>query len=132
MKTILIVDDESIILNVSEMYFNSLGYKAILAINGQDALNKFDTSIDAVILDVMMPVMNGIECYHEIRKIHNTVPIVMCSGHGAQSLGSDVFNDKNFRFMNKPIRYDEMSKTIIGMIFLEATTLDKGANRWKS
>ena len=121
MKTVLIVDDEKLVRDVAGMYFEAIGYKAVLAKNGEDALRKLDDSIDAVILDVMMPVMNGVDCYHEIRKAYPFLPIVMCSGYGSDLLEGELFNDPNFRFTAKPTPHQELNKIVIGMIFVAAT-----------
>lgn len=66
---ILIVDDEPDILDLLEYHLKKEGYNVKTANNGQEALKKvYKSEPDLVLLDIMMPVMNGIDCCKEIRK----------------------------------------------------------------
>lgn len=79
MVTILIVDDEPDIRDVIHVYLRNEGYRVIEATNGEEALDIIKTtSIQLVILDVMMPIMDGIKACFKIREISNT-PIIMLS-----------------------------------------------------
>ena len=76
---ILVVDDEKEIADLLELYLNSDGYqvcKAYNAIEGLEIMKK--ETIDLVLLDIMMPAMNGIEMCRKIRAVSN-VPIIMIS-----------------------------------------------------
>lgn len=73
----LIVDDEERIRKVLYDYFSKSGFSVKLAKNGEEAIDIFyDSKIDIIILDVMMPVMDGFQALKEIRKVSN-VPIIM-------------------------------------------------------
>ena len=129
MKTILLVDDEQIVRDLGEEIFQTLGYDVVTAINGEDAIMKYNPQeIDAVILDVMMPVMDGIQCYRHLRKINATAPIIICSGYGPDRLDDDLFNDPNFRFAHKPFRHVELSNLIIGMICAAKADCEKDSS----
>lgn len=79
MNTILVVDDEPDIRDVIHVYLRNEGYHVIEAANGEEALEKIQsTSVQLVILDVMMPVMDGIKACFKIREISST-PIIMLS-----------------------------------------------------
>ncbi len=74
-QKILIVDDDPDIVDLIEIYLVNENYEVITASNGVEALEKIDVSVHLVILDVMMPRMDGIKTCIEIRKKYN-VPII--------------------------------------------------------
>ncbi|WP_294352960.1 response regulator transcription factor [uncultured Clostridium sp.] len=75
---ILICDDEADILEVLELYLEKEGYEVIKAMDGEEALQKANNNIDLVILDIMMPKIDGYKVVKEIRKLY-TMPIIMIS-----------------------------------------------------
>ncbi|MBK1813981.1 response regulator transcription factor [Clostridium sp. YIM B02505] len=78
-ETILIVDDEKEIRDLVEIYLKNDGYNTIKASDGQEALEVLEKSdVDLIILDVMMPKLDGIEACMKIREERNT-PIIMLS-----------------------------------------------------
>lgn len=78
-ETILIVDDEKEIRDLIDIYLKNEGYKTLKAENGIAALDLLkDNNIDLILLDIMMPKMDGIETCMKIRKEKNT-PIIMLS-----------------------------------------------------
>ncbi|MEK4276233.1 MULTISPECIES: response regulator transcription factor [Paenibacillus] len=79
MNTVLVVDDEPDIRDVIHVYLRNEGYQVIEAANGEEALNIIKTtSVQLVILDVMMPIMDGIKACFKIREVSST-PIIMLS-----------------------------------------------------
>ncbi len=78
-ERILIVDDEKEIRDLIEIYLKSEGYKTIKAENGEEALDILKTEeVDLIILDIMMPKVNGIEACLKIRE-EREMPIIMLS-----------------------------------------------------
>ncbi|KOF56036.1 MULTISPECIES: response regulator transcription factor [Clostridium] len=78
-ETILIVDDEKEIRDLIDIYLKNEGYKTLKAENGIEALNILNNdNIDLILLDIMMPKMDGIETCMKIREEKNT-PIIMLS-----------------------------------------------------
>lgn len=74
---ILVADDDKEIVELLTIYLNNEGYSVIPAYNGKDALDKFESDhIDLVILDLMMPEMNGMDAVQFIRQ-QSTVPVIM-------------------------------------------------------
>ncbi len=100
---ILVVDDEKEIADLLELYLNTDGYqvyKAYNAIDGLEIMKK--ETMDLVLLDIMMPVMNGIEMCRKIRSISN-VPIIMVSAKTQEidkivglTVGADDYVTKPF------------------------------------
>lgn len=81
-KTILIVDDEDRIREMLKLMLQNRGYNVFEAANGTEALQAFSAiSPDMVILDVMMPVMDGFACLKEIRK-KSDCPVLMLTAKG--------------------------------------------------
>lgn len=80
-RTILLVDDEPSILQVRSLIFESLGYSVLTAESGEEALEILRTHpVDAVVLDYLMPGLNGEETAIGIRRLQGDVPIVLSSG----------------------------------------------------
>lgn len=80
---ILIADDEQILREVSKDYFEDLGYKVILAENGKQAVDIYKErvkEIDLVILDMIMPVMNGKEAFYKLKEINENSKVIIASG----------------------------------------------------
>ncbi|EYE87893.1 PhoP family transcriptional regulator [Fervidicella metallireducens AeB] len=100
---IMIVDDDNNICDLIEMYLLKEGYKIYKAHNGKDAIKIFnDKQIDLVVLDVMMPVMDGYEVLREIRKT-SQIPVLMLTAKGETfdrvlglELGADDYIVKPF------------------------------------
>jgi two-component system alkaline phosphatase synthesis response regulator PhoP len=80
-KTILIVDDEPSILSMRRLVFEALGYSVLTAACGEDALKIFAMHpVDAVVLDYLMPGMDGEETARCIRKVRSDIPMILSSG----------------------------------------------------
>jgi len=101
---ILIVDDEELIRNVIKEYLENEGYAYIEAKNGEEAINyiKFNNNIDLIIMDVMMPKLDGFTACKEIKKTKD-IPIIVLSARSEEfdkligfDLGIDDYVTKPF------------------------------------
>lgn len=93
--TILIADDNPQITSILVSYCKKEGYETVVAVDGFDALNKLNSDIDLVLLDVMMPKLDGFSVCKEIRK-ENNVPIIMITARGEdyeKIMGLDIGAD---------------------------------------
>jgi CheY-like chemotaxis protein len=80
-KTVLFVDDEPAILSMRRLVFEALGYSVLTAISGEEALEALELhQVDAVVLDYLMPGMDGEETARRIRKLRRDIPIILSSG----------------------------------------------------
>jgi CheY-like chemotaxis protein len=80
-KTLLFVDDEPAILSMRRLVFEALGYSVLTAISGEEALEALELhQVDAVVLDYLMPGMDGEETARRIRKVRSDIPIILSSG----------------------------------------------------
>jgi len=102
-KTILVVDDEPRIIEAVSMNLELEGYQVCSASNGYEALKRLTKDLpDLVILDVMMPEMDGFETLNKIREV-STVPVIMLTVSGEEidkvrglNLGADDYVTKPF------------------------------------
>ena len=112
---ILVVDDEELIRMTIEGMLEALGYDVIMAKNGKEGVDKYiehQESIDMVIVDMIMPVMNGREAFEEIRKVNNDCKVILSSGF---SKTEDVLEMKKqglIDFIKKPYRYEDLSQVL--------------------
>jgi CheY-like chemotaxis protein len=83
-QTILMVDDEDLMLTMGQTVLSTFGYKVLTANSGQTALDiisKGDKTVDLVITDLVMPAMSGRELVERLRKISPTIRILCTSGY---------------------------------------------------
>lgn len=108
MYNILVCDDDKEIVKAIEIYLTKEGYKIYKAYNGEECLNKLEKNeIHLIILDIMMPVKDGIETLKEIRE-KETIPVIMLS---AKSEDEDKINGLNLGaddYITKPFNHLEL------------------------
>ena len=98
---------------------DAYGFTAMTASNGSEALEiyrKNGSEIDVILLDLIMPMMGGIEAYHELRKINPSVPIIICSGYGVESVEDVIKNDPHAGFVHKPYKPNELREVVSGFV----------------
>ena len=104
-KTILIIDDEEIVINICEMMLKRFGHKVLKAYNGYEGLQLFKANkfkIDLIISDLNMPVMDGQELMAELRRIDPYVKVILSSGDLAEKLEKVAINRGFSGFIRKP------------------------------
>jgi len=113
-KTILVVDDEPEILTVLEIMLSDLGYKVISAAGGESALSMLRNgeSVDLIITDYRMPVMDGAEFITELRKFSPTMPVIMITASGGVELFIKALSLGVFEYINKPIVGHELERIV--------------------
>ncbi len=110
---ILIVDDESTIIDSLEGILSDDGFEVMHAYNGYEALKKIEAeSPDIVLLDIWMPGMDGIDTLKEIKKMSPNLPVVMITGHGSIESAVDATKSGAFDFLEKPLSIDKIMVTI--------------------
>lgn len=110
-KTILVIDDNEIILKMLEGVLNKVGYKTELAHNGREGLEMLkDKSFDLVITDVMMPYASGFEVISRLRQQleERPVPIIVISSITQEESAIDSFNLGADEYIRKPIMMREL------------------------
>jgi two-component system, cell cycle sensor histidine kinase and response regulator CckA len=113
--TVLLVDDEDMILNVAEEMIRALGYEVIPAKHGKEAVAIFQDrhdEINMIILDLIMPKMSGSETFDRLKKIDPNVKILLSSGYSINGEASAILNRGCNGFIQKPFSIHELSRQI--------------------
>ena len=113
--TILLIDDEDIIIDVGKPMLEKLGYRVIVAKGGEnavDAVSETGDNIDLVILDLIMPGMDGGRTFDTIRKIQPKMPIILSSGYSLKGKATDIMRRGCNAFIQKPFNISELSQLI--------------------
>ena len=103
--TILVVDDEEGVLHVAADLLRSMGFDVILATDGLEALERFRESsvpIRAVLMDLTMPHLDGVDTYRELRRLDPGCRVVLTSGYNQQEAVQDFLGKGLAGFVQKP------------------------------
>lgn len=114
-EMILFVDDEDIIIQVGKYMIESLGYEVWTAKNGKEAIEickKNMDKIDMVMLDIIMPGMDGGETYDKLKAINPDIKVLLSSGYGINSQATEILNCGCNDFIQKPFDIKTLSNKI--------------------
>ena len=114
-ETILIADDEPEVLLVTATQLKNLGYNIIKASNGEEAVKLFcqqPEAIDLVLLDMVMPQLNGPAAAQQIRMIRREIPLIFQTGYSTNELVAELTDLDHYQFISKPYRTAEISQMI--------------------
>ena len=114
-QTILIVDDECMVLNMIQAMLTYQGYKVVAAQGGNEAVRLLeqrpDLDVDLALIDMMMPDMGGIETARQFRKLRPDFPILFMSGY-ADGPGAGPEGSRNLPFIPKPFTAISLDRRI--------------------
>jgi signal transduction histidine kinase/CheY-like chemotaxis protein len=114
-ETILLVDDERTVLEVSNQILASLGYKVFIADNGPDALALYLENIERiqlVILDLIMPGMSGGETFDRLKQMNSESRVLVSSGYGMNQNIQQILDRGCRGFIQKPFNIGDLSKKL--------------------
>jgi PAS domain S-box-containing protein len=117
--TILLVDDEEELRVLGPIRLSKLGFVTTTAANGTEALEMYrthDGTFDLILLDLLMPEMDGIETYRRFREISATVPIVFCSGCSEDDVLEEIVRDTHAGYLKKPYKPDQLQVVLNEML----------------
>ncbi len=112
--TVLLADDEEMILEIGAQMLKRLGFNVIGAENGRKAIELFQDNkeiVDIVILDLVMPDLGGAEAVEAIKKIKPDVHIMLSSGYGRDRKTNEIMKNCS-GFIQKPFSMKELSEAI--------------------
>ncbi len=118
-ETILFVDDNDMIVDMSRQLLEKMGYTAMTAKSEKEALSIYKQSkdkIDIVILDMIMPEMGGGETYDRLKKINPQVKVLLLSGYRIDEQVSEILKRGCDGFIQKPFEMKELSRKIRGIL----------------
>lgn len=119
---LLIVDDEEMLLRSTKRILEKMGYKVFLANNGRSAILQYvahRSQIDAVLLDMMMPDLDGHETFVELRKINPDLKILLCSGYSKDENVEVLIENGALGFVHKPFDVTTLTKELDGIFWGE-------------
>jgi CheY-like chemotaxis protein len=114
-ETVLLVDDEEMIIDVGKQLLKKLGYKVLIARSGEDAIGFFSENkgeIDIVILDMIMPGMGGGETFDRLKDIDPDVRALLSSGYSIDGRATEILNRGCKGFLQKPFNMKALSQKL--------------------
>ena len=113
--TVLLVDDEEIILEVGRELLEAIGYRVLAAKDGKEAVQVYEKNrdeIDIVLLDIVMPNMGGGEAYDRMKKINPDVKVLLLSGYSINGGAREILKRGCDGFIQKPFDMKQLSQSI--------------------
>ena len=114
-KTVLLVDDEEIVIGVGRQMLEKLGFSVLTAENGKEALEVYKNNqndIDFVVLDMIMPDMGAAQTYDELRSINPAIKVLLSSGYGVDQQTNKLLSRGCCGFIQKPFSMKGLSEKI--------------------
>ncbi len=114
-ETILLVDDEDLILEVGREMLSKIGYRVIISNGGTRALeilSSADSHVELIILDLIMPGMDGNSTFDRIREISPNVPVILSSGYSMNDQATGIMSRGCNGFIQKPFNLSKLSQKI--------------------
>ncbi len=114
-ETILIVDDQETVWDFLIEALQKLGYSVLLAENGLDAVEIYESNpgqIDLVLLDMIMPKQGGHATFHKLKEIDPNVKVLLSSGFVSLEEVDDLLQNGAAGFLPKPHRIGDMAREI--------------------
>lgn len=109
---ILLIDDEKIITAIASSILDALGYDVVVAHNGSEGIKAYESArekIDLVLLDMIMPEMNGRECFEKLKEINPKVKVILTSGFSKENDLKQMLDNGLSGFIHKPYSLIELS-----------------------
>ncbi len=128
-ETILLIDDEELVMEVGEKFLKVMGYRVIKATDGEEAIETYRNhreEVDLIILDLIMPKMEGGEVFKRLREISPQVKILLSSGYSFDAKVSQIIEQGACGFIQKPFDMEQLSQSIRA-IFDEKNHKDRPA-----
>jgi PAS domain S-box-containing protein len=114
-ETILLVDDEAIIIDVNKRMLEKLGYEIVIARSGREAIEIYKdnrTKIHIVILDMIMPGTGGSEAYDKLKEINPDIKVLLSSGYSINGKAREILDRGCNGFIQKPFNMKQLSQKI--------------------
>jgi len=114
-ETVLLVDDEEMIIKVARAMLEKLGYRVVVAKDGEqavDTVKRKSDEIDLVILDLIMPGIKGGKAFDLIHEIQPAMPVILSSGYSLNGQANDIMKRGCNGFIQKPFNIFELSQKV--------------------
>ena len=114
-ETVLLVDDEEMVVTVGRELLRTMGYEVFVATNGREALQTYEenmSEIDLVLLDMKMPGMCGGETYDRMKAINPDIKVLLSSGCNIEGEAEKILQRGCDGFIQKPFSINEVSQKL--------------------
>ena len=114
-ETILIIDDDENVRALLKLMLEPLKYKTLSAIDGKSGIEiykKKKNEIKLILLDVVMPEMDGLITFQQLKKIYSDVHVLVISGFCKEGKASEIIKEGAVGFIKKPFKLNELLKII--------------------
>jgi len=114
-ETVMLIDDEEMIIEVGQGLLEALGYTVLLAKSGKEAIDTYKKNkdkIDMVLLDMIMPGMGGGETYDRLKKINPDIKVLLSSGYSINGQAKDILDRGCDGFFQKPFNMKDLSQKL--------------------
>ncbi len=114
-ETILLVEDEIQLLQLSKSMLEDIGYQVLVAATPEQAINlatSYPTTIDLLISDLIMPGMNGLELSEKIAALRPQIRKLFISGYTADILSQQDLVGRDFHFLQKPVSQELLGEKV--------------------
>jgi len=116
-RTLLIVDDEENVRNSLEGYLSEKDYMIVLASDGDEALQLFQsTKIDLVLSDIRMPRMNGLKLLKAVKNIKHSMPVILMTGYEMSKEELSMLPCRAEAYVSKPFNMENMLTLIENLL----------------
>ena len=118
-KTVLVVDDEDMIREMASDMLNLLGFKVHLASSGVEGLDKYKQhkdQIDVVLLDLLMPEMNGTVCFENLKEVNPEVKVIIATGIGEFEKKKELEEKGIKGYLGKPYRLENIAQKLMEIL----------------
>ncbi len=113
--TVLLAEDDQVVRSLTKMVLENFGYRVVEAVDGEDAVRKFNeqsAAIDLLVFDVIMPKKNGKDAYLAIKQIRPGIKVLFTSGYTADIIHKKGILDADMTFIMKPISPARLLKKV--------------------
>jgi len=117
--TVLLVDDDRIVLTITEEMLSMLGYEVLTAMDGGEAIQIFQKQEDEILFvlsDFAMPHMNGLEMLAALRQIKPSIPVILASGYSEEEIMASNHPERPNIFLGKPFGVQELKDAILRIL----------------
>ncbi len=117
--TILLVDDQEPVREVCSAMLRTLGYRVLTASDGREGLDCYRDAwreIDVVIVDMVMPVLGGPECFRGMKEVNPGVRAILATGYSLEGAVQEVMSEGVLGFIKKPFRMEQLSQAVSAAI----------------
>ena len=112
---ILVVDDEDLVRNVVVRMLSGMGHTVVSASDGREAVDYYahhGGSVDLVIIDMIMPEMDGQECFRTLRQLNPNVKAILSTGWGSDGSVQGVLDEGMIDFVQKPYQMEQLAAAV--------------------